>query len=407
MAFIEADNPFTLYGRWNALRAMDRDGNELGLIPAHDGDFFPESVLDYVEALRTAFAAGNTEPLPPLRVDIDITQVCNARCTFCFSRPYQIEGYRGQWIRTDTLTSLIAELGTLGTRTVRFCGGGDPMIYPEIEHVLPLIHCADMRLCVISNLDFINDRISNLILEHVDHLRWSVNAATDATRIAIHRPHSGANLLSETIARVERLVVKREGFGTGERRPMIWATYLILPENVDEIVLSAQTMRTVGVDSISFRPVYHGLGGQWSTDALARLSEQLGKVAELDDHPRFSVFTPKRFILDAGELNPNDHFDLCISRRVRTVLEANSSGVALQSCGTYRGSGPHPLLVFGEGERFGAIWQRTHNHAIPPDAPTGCIRCIDVSMNVTLTLIAGILNRDPDATFKQVLLPSY
>lgn len=407
MANTTTDDPFSLYGCWNALRASAQDGHELGIIPAHDGDFFPESVLDYVEALRTEFTSGNTEldhPFPPLRVDIDITQVCNARCTFCFSRPYQVEGYKGQWIRAATLATLIAELGAMGTRTIRFCGGGDPMLHPEIERVLPLAHHAAMHLCVISNLDFIDDRISDLILEHVDHLRWSVNAANDATRIAIHRPHGSANLLSETLARVERLVVNRERRNTGVRRPMIWATYLILPENVEEIVLSAQALRTIGVDSVSFRPVYHGLGGWWSTDALAQLSEQLVKVAKLDDRPRFSVFTPKRFILDAAELNPNDHFDLCISRRVRTVLEATSSGVALQSCGTYRGSGPHSLLVIDEGERFGATWQRTRNHAVPPEAPAGCRSCIDVSMNVTLTQIARILKQDPYATFERVLL---
>ncbi|MFM8445395.1 MAG: radical SAM protein [Methylococcus sp.] len=408
MAVSAVDDQFSMYGRWNSLLATGHDGGVLGIIPAHDGDFFPESILDYVEAIRIAFSDGNTDldrPFKPLRVDIDITQACNARCTFCFSRPYQVEDYRGQWISTPILSSLITELGTLGTRTVRFCGGGDPLIHPEIDRVLPLAHRAGLYLCVITNLDFIEERISDSILEHVDHLRWSVNAATDATRIAIHRPRGKANLLSETIARVVRLMDKREKFHVGERRPMVWATYLVLPENVDEIIPAAKALRATGIDSLSFRPVFHGLGGCWSVDKLARLSERLHEVAEFDDRPRFCIFTPKRFILDAAGLNPSEHFDLCISRRLRTVLEATSEGVSLQSCGTYRGSGPHPSLIISEGEKFDVIWQRTRLQAIPVIAPNGCNRCIDVSMNVTLSYIAKILKRDPNARFERVLLP--
>src|SRR5271157_640017 len=97
---VAGDDVFDLYGRWNALAAFDRHGKLLGATRAHDGDFFPESILDYSEALRAAVTGecpGQYSDIFPLRVDIDITQACNANCTFCFSRPYQREEYRGRW----------------------------------------------------------------------------------------------------------------------------------------------------------------------------------------------------------------------------------------------------------------------------------------------------------------------
>jgi MoaA/NifB/PqqE/SkfB family radical SAM enzyme len=406
---IRGSDPFAIYGRWNGVAAFTESGQLIGHTAAHDGDFFPESVLDYVEALRQ-----NLRPvqqpfgdLPyPVRVDIDITQICNARCTFCFSRPYQTKGYRGQWTRKELLEQVISDLGRRGTRTIRFCGGGDPLTHPQIEELLPLPHKYGMQLCVITNLDFINEEMSWLLAEHVDHVRWSVNAATDATRISIHRPGRNANPLSRTLTEVRKLLSARPMSGERSRRPMVWATFLVLPGNVDEIVAAAVMLHDAGVDSVSFRPVYHGLGGNWTTKALARIPEILDEVSDLDDRPRFCVFTPKRHLTDANSLNPNDFFDRCISRTVRTVLEATSDGLAQQSCGMYRGGGTSSNLVINDRNDFHSVWGNTQICAHPVQAPSGCAQCIDVSMNTTLHFLEQALKRDPNATFNHVWIES-
>lgn len=389
------------YGQWNALLADQLDGPP-EWAPAHDGDFFPESPFDYIAVLRSAVKAGDpelTQPVVPVRVDIDITQVCNARCTFCFSRPYQTQEYRKATVRRATLREVLPQLRELGTRTVRFCGGGEPFAHPEIDALLALPHEHDLAFCVITSMDLVDDARASGILDHVDHLRWSVNAGSDRTRLAIHRPARGASLLSQSIRRVQQLVRRRSA--ESRRKPLIWATYLIVPENVHEIVDCARQMHEIGVDSISFRPVFHGLHTAWSARERTILNDALLAVKQLDRPPGFHVFTPKRDLDEAEGLVPKQHFEQCLSRKLRTVLEPTEGGSTLQSCGMYRGSGARVGHVLHSAEGFPALWQRFQQTPMPVIAPQDCAECIDVSINKTLAFIADVLRRNPDARLRR------
>ena len=402
MQIIKDGNPFDSYGRWNSLLAVSDQKGVLGIVRAHDGDFFPESVMDYVAAIRSQIVEplGASHKPHPIRVDIDITQACNSQCTFCFSRPYQKTGYHGQFASQELLKHTISELGQGGTQTIRFCGGGDPMIHPEITTILPLAHEFGMRLCVISNLDFIDTVMSEHLLEHVDHVRWSVNAASDKTRIKLHRPGNKANLLHVTLQQVGSLLRQRRG-----RCPIIWATFLVLPDNFREMIKAAIQLREIGVDSVSFRPVFHGLGGQWTQEALTELPERFAELAELDDRPSFRVFLPKRSLQEAQALDPNVFFSHCRSRELRTVLEATSKGLTLQSCGLYRGTGSDSRQSITLENTFKSVWPDKHGIPLYPEvAPAQCTSCIDVSMNVTLNAVAEMLEQDHVAQFYRAQL---
>jgi MoaA/NifB/PqqE/SkfB family radical SAM enzyme len=402
MELIESGTVFDLYGRWNGLLAIDERECFLGIVRAHDGDFFPESIMDYVDAIRAQVShrSSASSSFYPVRVDIDVTQVCNANCTFCFSRPYQRVGYRGQFATEELLKRVISDLGRGGTKSIRFCGGGDPMAHPAIRSILPLAHSAGMSLCLITNLDFIDDQLSGLILDNVDHLRWSVNAATHETRFKIHRPGNKANDLNVSIQLVRTLVRLRRG-----RCPLISATFLVLPSNFLEMSMAARLLQDVGVDSISFRPVFHGLGASWTKEELAALPDIFDEVSKYDDRPRFSVFLPKRDLRESSALDPNVFFSHCQSRHLRTVLEATSAGLTMQSCGMYRGTGFANRRNINLHNPFDAVWARLpESELYPSEAPAMCKWCIDVSMNVTLGAIAAILHMNHSARFYRVCL---
>jgi len=81
---IQNELPLTMeasraYGLWNALSAYSRSGELVDIIPAHDGDFFPESPFDYIERIRKSIAGGFPKDTIhwPVQVDIDVTLKCN------------------------------------------------------------------------------------------------------------------------------------------------------------------------------------------------------------------------------------------------------------------------------------------------------------------------------------------
>lgn len=390
------------YGRWNVLIAFDNNGIPLGWIRAHDGDFFPESYRDYVnEISKRRFTSGYSGH--PIRVDIDITQICNANCTFCFSRPYQSAVYQGTTMRADDLREVIRECAGQGVKTIRYCGGGEPLMHPEIEKLLGYPGEFGLKLSLITNGDFLDRTISEQLVNSVDNLHWSVNAATDQTRLKIHRPSPDSNRLSESHRWIQWLVEAAK-HRPSERPLLIWATYLLVPENIGEIVTATRQMRNLGIKSLSFRPVYHSLHSGWTPALMEQCKAALKDARKYADPPDFYVFTASRNPAFADYLNPNDFFSYCLSRELRTVLESNRDGMRFQSCGLYRGNPEmgHRLLSGSGGLR--SSWKRFMTKPSPDQAPRDCRKCIDVSMNVALSFIFQILSVNPHATFVRAWL---
>ncbi len=52
LKYVYGKNVFDLYGKWNGIAATTADNSLLGWVRSHDGDFFPSSILDYVETIR-------------------------------------------------------------------------------------------------------------------------------------------------------------------------------------------------------------------------------------------------------------------------------------------------------------------------------------------------------------------
>lgn len=387
---------WSAYGLWDTLIAVGADGERLGSCSAHDGDFYPETPADYVEALRSLRRGTRVAPFP-LRVDIDITQTCNANCIFCFSRPYQFPDYRGARIGRDDFAQIIDICAARGAKTIRLCGGGDPLAHPEISDLLPLAHERGLQLVVITSGDLIDDAIARGLALHVDHIHWSVNAAHDSTRSLLHRTASSTRTLSRTREFIGSIIARARG--RDNRNPlMVWGTYLLLPENVDEIVESAIQMREIRVNSISFRPVHHGLHSDWSDQLIERREEALAAALLLADPPTFCVFAP-RDPLEALRSPPATHFVHCRSREVRTVIEATRMGGALQSCGMHRGDLNSGVRMERGDVRFGDAWSELLRRHDLDGAPRSCSECIDVSMNKTLEFLDDVLTRSPGASF--------
>jgi wyosine [tRNA(Phe)-imidazoG37] synthetase (radical SAM superfamily) len=364
-------------------------------------------VFDYVRAVRNFVLEGDGQPADPIRIDIDITQKCNAHCVFCFSAHYRNGSSSSAVIELDDLARWMRELGNRGqTKTIRLCGGGEPLAHPRIADILPLAHQFGLRQTLITNLDLVDERVCRSVFEHVDHLRWSANAVSEATRAAVHRPRPGSNSLARSFEFARKLVEWRQRERGGQRRPMIWATFLLVPRNAAEIGEFASTMRAIGVDSVSFRPVRYPVDVTWSPLEHARLRIALDNVSRLDCPPHFRVFTPRTALDNRAILAPSAQFSDCLSRRFRTLVEATAGGPTLQTCGLWRGSGCHAGHRIDQGESFRAAWARVSAHRLPLKAPFECPRCIDMSMNRTLAFISDTLGRDPRARFRRAYAPS-
>lgn len=370
---------------WNYLEVHDIESDQISKVPAHEGDFFPEHVGDHFEMLQNCHDTGFDNSWP-IRADIDITQKCNANCSFCYSSSYRkTNHYKNAEIPVNQFEKLVSELAAKGTKTIRFTGGGEPLCHSEIQEMLRIPKRYGLKSCLITNGDLLTSKLAESIVSNIDHVRISINAATEKTRRELHHNSKNSNSIEEIFAHISSMTSenKRKNLNT-----KFWLTSLILPENISEIGAIALKAKNSGVDSISFRPIYHELSQKLSDQEKTKLDSELKKASALHNPPHFSVHIPKRNIHEVWNLIPGAEFTKCISCFTRTIIESTNKGPMISICGLHRGH--HTKSLGYITTTFSELWEKS----IPflSNQIEKCEHCIDISMNKTLNRLNEIIS---------------
>jgi len=128
----------------------------------------------------------------PEQVVIDITNRCNERCIGCWLySPILKKKPDGQWLNQEIDSAkakmLIEDLANLGTKRVRFTGGGEPFLQPNIMELIEHTKKRGLACCITTNFSLLNkERIKNLIKLDVDELAISLWAANKETYQKTH-----------------------------------------------------------------------------------------------------------------------------------------------------------------------------------------------------------------------------
>ena len=138
---------------------------------------------------RKAFAG-------PEQIVIDITNRCNTRCIGCwlYSPLLKEKNFSSDWLKkelnTETVKGLIDDLSDLGTQTIRFTGGGEPLIHPDIIQLLEYVKKKNIKCALTTNFISVNKEIiKELLALKLDELAVSLWAADEEVYL---RTHPGA-----------------------------------------------------------------------------------------------------------------------------------------------------------------------------------------------------------------------
>jgi hypothetical protein len=239
------------------------------LAPIHDfaaklrQEGLVERVREYVawrRAVAAARAAGRPAPPPPERapvsLNLDLTTACNFACAHCVDWDILNSGVS---FEHGKLERSLARLAERGLRSVILIGGGEPTVHPRFRETVRLLKELGLQVAIVSN-GARNERILDVVdvLEEEDWIRLSLDAGTDATFQAMHRPKKPVTLeeICAWIPKIrERNPVPRMGFSfvvtwAGAERtggePVV--------ENVHEIVPAARRARDARFDYVSYKP---------------------------------------------------------------------------------------------------------------------------------------------------------
>jgi len=185
----------------------------------------------------------------PLEASIILTYRCNYRCVFC-ALESEAPAKKGD-ISPDALKRLISDLAELNTEQVSFTGGGEPMLYKDIDKFVELTRKHDMACSICTNGSRLSEERIRRYAEMGVHLSISLNAADAETYTKIHprtKPEDFdriTRLLGEFASLAKRLGTQAHSFSS--------LNFVIHSNNYRQITEMHKLARRIGACQIQFR----------------------------------------------------------------------------------------------------------------------------------------------------------
>jgi radical SAM protein with 4Fe4S-binding SPASM domain len=190
----------------------------------------------------------------PYHVEISPTDACNYECFFCNSA-FVDRSKRLPW---DVLQKALLDLVQGGLKSIRLSGGGEPLIYPQIEEILDL--CLEHRIAV-SNVTTNAYRMTPKVIDRLLKL--------DTTEVIVSFNDIDPKLYALTNGTTERafdvvldnmrnLITERNRRGL--KRPKVIHQFMLWKANHDRIETAYDLAESLGVDHIYVRDLW-GISG--------------------------------------------------------------------------------------------------------------------------------------------------
>ena len=188
----------------------------------------------------------------PEQVVIDLTNRCNNNCIGCWTRSPLLRekepsaSWQSLEIPFDNVIHLLNDLHDLGTRRVRFTGGGEPLMHSGLDAMLKA--CKERRLitCITTNATLLTEERAELYASlPIDELAVSLWAASPETYSRTHPNKTG-----RTFERIERslgLLCRKK-----KVRPVVSLANVLMAMNYREAEVMYDFARRVGADAVYY-----------------------------------------------------------------------------------------------------------------------------------------------------------
>ena len=182
----------------------------------------------------------------PIYIEISPAGACNHRCTFC---AVDYIGYQVVFLDKDILKNQLKEMGELGIKSVMFAGEGEPLLHKDLPEIIRHTKESGIDVAITSNAVPLTKNWCIEALGSVTWIKASINAGTPETYSQIHK----------TDKKDFHKVIRNLEFATTLRNKKNWpctigSQMILLPENTNEAITLAKTMKEIGCDYLVIKP---------------------------------------------------------------------------------------------------------------------------------------------------------
>lgn len=302
----------------------------------------------------------------PVSVEIDPANTCNHDCGFCIYHSMHEPGRREK-LPDELLFSVIDQLRELGSKSLLFVGGGEPMTHPRTVEAIELAASYGMSCGLVTNGSLVDPARGARLKQAATYVRFSFDAATRETHLALHRKDDFGRIVTNL-----RALAEAEGpctVGTG---------YFINEANWREIVSNARLVKDAGAHYIQFK-TYSGIALEPAVHE--RVLEQLDAALDLSE-PRFDVHIADR--LFENQTFQVRGYSRCHFQAMKTIINADGS---LYLCAQKR-TNPSGRIGNVHEQSLREIWDGVKRRDVVEGLDlAGCPYCVHDKQNKMLEFL--------------------
>ena len=183
----------------------------------------------------------------PIYLRIKPTNVCNQRCSYCGyanNSVFEERTVKRDSISLDILDNTLRQFKDMGGKAVTYSGGGEPLCYHSIDHILKLTYDLGLDCSMITN----GQALKGNVVEYLKHAKW-IRVSFDASNTEVYHDIRQVNTFSQVVQNIEDFAKVKDG------TCVLGVNCVISETNADQIYDICTLVKTIGCDNIKLSPV--------------------------------------------------------------------------------------------------------------------------------------------------------
>jgi len=307
--------------------------------------FAGDKILKHSRRIKEFFDTGNSKPIT---VELDMTNICNHNCPYCFGYFNRKENLKT--ISKEEAFDIIDQLKEIGVLAITFTGGGDPLVNKDTISAMEYAKSKGIDVALITNGLALTEEVSRRALKITTWIRISVDADSPEIYKKTHGMDEQAwNIMIENVEMLCKLKKELNSECT------IGAGYLTMPvtNNKEKMLRFVKLFKKIGVDYSQFRPIMP----RWDEAKLIKIDNSEDNIkktlSESTDEYDVLYSKPKYDLMKLSSENWRP-YSTCLGVNFTTTIAADKK---VYVCCHHRGVEKYCLGDLSK-EKFADIWEK-------------------------------------------------